>query len=118
MLDRLLPRESGTREGPAYRESAVKTHGDDFETRRKRFASGIPEPSALWHPSLAVNVVSWNSGCGLGSAPFLVSGMACGLARIDFLEGAWMRNTFPYVSIEMIRQDGTQPGNVAESESE
>jgi len=117
MLDHFLPKESGTSEGPAYRESAPKAKKDDPEASKRRYETGPAEPSALWPPGVAVNVVTWNSGCGLGNAPLLLSGAACGLARIDFLEGVWMRNTLPYGSVEMIRQKNVDDSG-SESQSE
>ncbi len=115
MLDHFLPRESGTSEGPSFTESA-KSKTVEVEATKERFENGIPEPSALWHPSLGVNAVAWNSGCGLACAPWLATGTACGLVRVDYVHGGWLRNAMPYGSVEAIRrEDG---GDVGDSESE
>lgn len=115
ILDHFLPRESGTSEGPSFTESA-KSKAVEAEATKERFENGIPEPSALWHPTVGVNAVAWNSGCGLASAPWLASGMACGLVRVDYLEGSWLRNMVPYGSVEIIRCEAGQ--SAADSESE
>jgi transcription factor C subunit 6 len=110
MLDHLLPRESGSSEGPSYTESAIKANATGSEEIRERFEKGAPEPSALWPTNVGVNAVAWNSGCGLASAPWLASGMACGLVRADYLEGDWMKDALPYGSVEAIRREVVDDG--------
>lgn len=105
MLDHLLPRESGSSEGLLFTESAAKAKPTGSDGVKERFQKGAPEPSALWPTNVAVNAVAWNSGCGLASAPWLASGMACGLVRFDYLEGSWLRNVLPYGSVEAIRRE-------------
>lgn len=116
MLDHFLPRESGTSEGPAFTESTT-AKVVEAEAIKERFENGAPEPSALWHPSVGVNTVAWNSGCGLASAAWLASGMACGLVRVDYLEGSWFRNVLPYGSVEAVRCEAGH-NSAAASESE
>lgn len=118
MLDHFLPRESGSSEGPSNKESPSKS--SQAQTVKDRFEKGEAEPSGLWHPNIAVTTVRWNSGSGLGCASLLLSGTACGLVRIDSLEGAWIRNTFPYGSIEKLRgeEEDMEEESMSQSESD
>jgi transcription factor C subunit 6 len=119
MLDHFLPQESGTSEGPGYKDSTAPSKPSTQEDLKERFEKGQAEPSGLWHPSVAVTAVSWNNGCGPGRAHMLASCTASGLARIDVLEGRWMRGVVPYGSIEAIRRERTGSGDMAsDSESE
>ncbi|KAG8758062.1 hypothetical protein FRC14_000856 [Serendipita sp. 396] len=109
MLDRFLPVENGANEAMVYKESVTRNANNDkvVANTEDRFKQGCLEASGLWHPNVAVTAVAWNSGCGLGCAPFLVSGTASGLVRVDYLEGMWAKGTVPYGSIECIRgEDG------------
>jgi transcription factor C subunit 6 len=116
MLDHLLPRESGSSEGPSYTESAAKAKATGSDGIKERFEKGAPEPSALWPTNIGVNAVAWNSGCGLACAPWLASGTACGLVRVDYVEGSWMRNVLPYGSVEAIRREVVDDGIESASE--
>jgi hypothetical protein len=53
----------------------------------------------------------------LRSAPWLASGTASGLVRIDWLQGRWFRGAIPYTSISNIRFEG-QPLEGQTSDSE
>jgi transcription factor C subunit 6 len=120
MLDHFLPKESGVTEGPSDREQS-KSKIDPTQTNKNRFENGPAAPSGLWPSNVAVTTVRWNSCCGLGYAPFLLSGTASGIVRIDFLEGAWIRSAIPYGSIEKIRGEGeedTGDESMSQSDSE
>lgn len=51
------------------------------------------ENSVGWSPTVKVNKISWNSACGIGRAGLLASGTACGLGRIDFMDGRFQKDT-------------------------
>ena len=61
--------------------------------------------SGAWPPEIGVQRVVWNSGNGLANAPLLASATGCGLCRIDFLKGKWLKNRMPYYGIEGIRAE-------------
>jgi transcription factor C subunit 6 len=42
--------------------------------------------TATWTPNVGVHKVTWNSMNGLRHAGWLASGMACGLARIEWVD--------------------------------
>lgn len=44
--------------------------------------------TAAWLPEVGVHKVSWNSSNGLRNAGWLASGMACGLARVEWVDRA------------------------------
>ncbi|KAG8804442.1 hypothetical protein FRC17_005971, partial [Serendipita sp. 399] len=120
MLDQFFPQENGNNGILVYKESAPrKVDGRrDAATTGEKFEQGRLEPSGLWHPNVGVTTVAWNSGCGLGSAPFLACGTVSGLIRVDYLEGMWTKGAIPYVSIERIRGEAGLEEGGSEAESE
>ena len=47
--------------------------------------------------------VGWHSGAGLAAGGLRASATGSGLCRVDFLEGRWFRDRFPYERVEAIR---------------
>jgi transcription factor C subunit 6 len=58
-----------------------------------------------WHPSVSVQRVAWHDGAGLAAAGMLASATGSGLCRVDFLEGRWFRDRFPYERVEAMRME-------------
>lgn len=63
------------------------------------------ESSGAWPKEVGVHRVVWNTGSGYNCAPLLASGMACGLVRIDWLEGRFHAGRTPYQDIESLRHE-------------
>lgn len=61
--------------------------------------------SGAWPSEIGVQRVVWNNGNGLANAPLLASSTGCGLCRVDWLEGRWLRDRIPYYGIEGIRNE-------------
>lgn len=57
--------------------------------KRPAETNAIRDLTPAWSPDVGVLCATWNSGCGIGRAALLASGMACGLARVDFIKGEW-----------------------------
>lgn len=51
----------------------------------------------------------WNDKNGLANAPWLASGTASGLCRVDWLTGKWLSDQVPYTDIEGIRGERDEP---------
>lgn len=81
LLDNILPQNlSLNRSLP----SVLSKHKD--ATAR---TNAIRGQVVAWEPEIGVLCARWNSANGIGRAGLLASGMACGLVRIDFVEGHW-----------------------------
>lgn len=78
----------------------------------KREASGR-DGSGSWPTEVGVHRVVWNSGSGYNCASLLASGMACGLVRIDHLEGMFHAGRIPWGSIASIRGEKVDKTDVA-----
>jgi len=64
------------------------------------------ENSGAWPKEVGVHRVAWNNGSGYNGASLLASGMACGLVRVEWLEGRFYAGRIPYQNIESLRQEG------------
>jgi transcription factor C subunit 6 len=93
MLEQFLPQERPSmNQGNKPKQKAAET--------------APPISTGAWPSQVGVNKVTWNSGNGLGGASLLASATASGLCRVDWLEGRWLRDKVPYVSVENIRREG------------
>ena len=120
MLDHFLPSETGTGDGKAPKivsGKQTKTTENPKEKNQTYYNAGLLDGSALWPQEVSVLSTCWNSCNGLENAPWLASGTACGLVRIDWLKGWWFWDVVPYTGISSIRFEG-QPleGHTSESE--
>ncbi|TDL27316.1 hypothetical protein BD410DRAFT_818788 [Rickenella mellea] len=98
MLDHFLPTE--TQDRPAATRARQKaTPGNVESTLVNTIGTGT------WPSQIGVLRVCWNTGAGLARAPFLASGTASGLCRIDWLLGRFLREKQPYGGIEGIRKE-------------
>ncbi|KAJ3559407.1 hypothetical protein NM688_g374 [Phlebia brevispora] len=86
MLDHILPKEIDRTTGA----NAVKQEG---------------KSSGAWPPEIGVQRVVWNNGNGLANASRLASATGCGLCRVDWLTGKWLKERMPYYGIEGIRNE-------------
>jgi len=120
MLDHFLPFETGAGEGKVQHIASVmqpKAAENRQENNQTRYDACLFDGSALWPHEASILSTRWNSCNGLENAPWLASGTASGLVRIDWLQGRWFRDTIPYTGISNIRFEG-QPleGHTSDSE--
>ena len=120
MLDHFLPFETGAGDGKAQNIATgkrAKATENKKEKTQTRYDAGLFDGSSLWPREASVLSTCWNSCNGLENAPWLASGTASGLVRIDWLQGRWFRNAIPYTGISNIRLEG-QPLEGHKSDSE
>jgi len=120
MLDHFLPFETGAGDGKVQsivNGKQAKAIENQKEKNQTRYNAGFFDGSALWPYEASVLSTCWNSCNGLENAPWLASGTASGLVRIDWLQGRWFRGAIPYTSISNIRFEG-QPLEGQASDSE
>jgi len=70
---------------------------DRFTAMKARSKNPEITPAQLnpgaWAPEVSVQRVAWNNGNGLGNCQLLVSGMASGLCRIDWVSSRWFKRS-------------------------
>ena len=117
MLDHFLPFETGAGDGKAQNIASGRQTENQKEQNQTRYSAGLLDGSALWPHEVSVLSTCWNSCNGLENAPWLASGTASGLVRIDWLQGRWFRDTVPYTGISNIRFEGQSlEGRTSDSE--
>ncbi|KAL7417775.1 WD40-repeat-containing domain protein [Mrakia frigida] len=72
-------------------------------TSKADLVNAVRPTHPSWSPEVAVLCTEWNSSCGLGRAGMLASGMACGFARVDMLEGRWRGGKLPPAALKDLR---------------
>ncbi|KDQ10972.1 hypothetical protein BOTBODRAFT_115064 [Botryobasidium botryosum FD-172 SS1] len=83
---------------------------------RSQPAPSLAEGSGSWPVEVGVHRVAWHNGAGMARSPLLASGTACGLVRIDWLEGRFFCDRMPYTNVQILR--GEEGGAVAMDEDE
>ncbi|MBW0473170.1 hypothetical protein O181_012885 [Austropuccinia psidii MF-1] len=124
MLDNLMP-EPRSQDGTAVTNEQVgqtkmtnNKKGKATEKTKKKAANlkasqalQSSSPVATYPQIVAVQCVSWCSS--LKRASILASGMACGLVRIDSVEGGWSKITSGVASInELLACDGNGQNDI------
>ena len=75
----------------------VATGRKSGKKKEKNMVSGddTTVKTGVWHVQVGIHKTSWHNGGGIRRGGWLASGMACGLARVEFLEGQWTGNFRP-----------------------
>jgi len=98
MLDNLMPQFV-----PSFDpgRQVVRPDEDEDDEDAARFAYEEQTQSMLWPAQQACHTVAWHPS--IRRAGLLASGMACGLVRVDVLEGPWALERIPYESVAAAR---------------
>ncbi|KZT71332.1 hypothetical protein DAEQUDRAFT_707212 [Daedalea quercina L-15889] len=102
MLEKFLPKEMSVKPNNA----AARANRD------------TPVGTGAWPAQVGVQRVMWNSGNGLGEAPYLASSTGSGLCRIDWLLGRWNRDRIPYCGVNGIRGEVALDGKEEEEDDD
>lgn len=100
MLDNLMPQFAPSFD-PGRQVLRVEDPDEEADADEARFAYDEQTQSMLWPAQQACHTVAWHPS--IRRAGLLASGLACGLVRVDVLEGPWAAERIPYESVAAAR---------------